>query len=427
MWLNKENITDQQVISLTEKYGTPLYLYDGDYLYRQYINWRENLAENVDIFLSLKANNNLSIANLFCSWGAGIEVASLGELNLALTAGFKPYNIIFSGPGKTREELKFAIKNKIYSIIVESEQEFHLISEIAKEEELKVPVSIRINPDNRLCNTTIKMGGIPSQFGIDEQQIYKIIPQLKENANLHLMGIHIYNGTQNLDEESLMNSFSYTIKLAVELQQKFNVSLTFINLGGGFGIPYFTNEKPLDMQSLTNRINNLIRKFKYIFPDTRFVLESGRYLLAGSGLYVSRVLYTKTSKNANFIIVDGGMHQNVVSTFRGKIVRNNFPIRVVTREEVTTSQKSKVSIVGPLCTPEDCLARNIELPNVNVGDLICILNTGAYGLSFSPTLFLGHNTPAEAIVITGKEYLIRERGNIENLLLNQFSNPNILV
>ncbi|WP_144502488.1 type III PLP-dependent enzyme [Bacillus thuringiensis] len=413
------NIKNEIIKKMVKKHGSPLYVYSGIELYNTYMNFKALVNDQIDIFLSLKANNNVSIAKLFRIWGSGIEVASLGELNLALKAGFSKKDIIFSGPGKNRIALEAAIDNRIYCIIVESLEELNTIGDIARKKHIKVNIGIRINPNTDLTKTGIKMGGVPRQFGIDESQIPLAIETLKKNKLLNFLGIHIYSGTQIFDENQILASFKYTIEIAKELFFKHNLLCEMIDLGGGFGVPYFSRQQPINIKYIIENLNITIEALDSVFKNTRFIIESGRYLLAKSGLYVTSALYSKISKGEKFVVTDGGMNHHASSTFRGRFIRDNFPVYIIKKQPERDFRKEKVNIVGPLCTPEDCLFKNIELPTIEVDDLICIENSGAYGLSFSPMNFLGHETPAEILITSKQEYLIRNRGNISDLLLNQ--------
>ncbi|WP_080495078.1 hypothetical protein [Bacillus cereus] len=416
MTINKEDI-----INICKTHGTPMYLYDGEMLREKFFSITNRIGNDVDIFLSLKANSNVSIASLFANWGAGVEVASLGEMNIALKAGFSVDNIIFSGPGKRIEELKTAIQHKIYCIIAESKQEIYAIMELAKQLNQKVRVGIRINPDQDIARAKIKMAGIPRQFGIDESQVEDVIVTIKKSKYLKFVGIHIYTGTQNLNIDSIIDTFNYTLGLAKKIKQKYKIDLEMVNLGGGLGIAYFSQENDLNFDILMNKIKDLITDAKKELSNTRFIIESGRYLLAESGTYITSVLYTKESKGENFAITDGGLNHHQACTFRGRMIRSNYPVITIRGNNIEerTANKEKITIVGPLCTPEDIICKDALLPKIFQHDYICILKSGAYGLSYSPQNFLGHPSPIEVLLMGTKEYVIRNRGNYNDVLSNQ--------
>ncbi|EML6324634.1 diaminopimelate decarboxylase [Bacillus cereus] len=414
------SFSHETIRRICSKFPTPLFLYDGNYLKEHIRNIQNHLHPAVQIFFSLKSNNNASIANLIRGSGCGIEVASKGELYLALKAGYKPKEILFSGPGKQIDELELAIDLGIYSIIIESIDELRIVSKLASLKSKNVKVSVRINPDIDVARTSIKMGGVPRQFGIDESKIPYVLNLIENLPNVDFKGIHVYMGTQILNSDQLIKTFTYTLELAKSIKDEYGLICEMIDLGGGLGIPYFKHEKELDFLLLAKELNSLIEEGLIHFPNTKFIIESGRYLVAKAGIYLTKVLYTKDSKGEKFLIVDGGLNHHVAATFRGRTMRNNFPLTVIL-EKVNESygKQENVTIVGPLCTPEDCLAKNVNLPQVKSGDIICIFNSGAYCLSYSPNHFLGHPTPMEILLLDDQEYVIRERGNEEDLLRYQ--------
>lgn len=394
-------------------------MFDYNEICSRYQQLRELLVDQIDIFYSLKANPNVNIAQIYCEMGAGVEVASLGELEIAIKAGFTNHNIIFSGPGKRPEEIQYAIKENVFCITVESLEELKVIASYSKMNGITVNIALRINPDEEaIRSSSMKMGGAPRQFGIDENQIPEVIEQLKGMEHIHLVGIHVYSGTQRLDVEALYTCFKNTFQLARKVQELAKVDLKMVNIGGGFGVPYFEHENELDIQSLTSRMNQLYVDNKQYFPNARIIIESGRYLIAEAGIYVSKVLNTKVSKGEKFVVVDGGMHHHASATFRGRLLRNNFRFEFIRTSEDGEEELETINIVGPLCTPEDCLAKKIQSPRLHPGDLVCVMNSGAYGLTFSPVFFLSHPLPYEVLMKDRDAYIIRQRGYHFDLLNN---------
>ncbi|BFH10917.1 type III PLP-dependent enzyme [Paenibacillus melissococcoides] len=412
-------ISDEKIRDICNHYGTPLYLYDGNFLHEHYHNIRQQLHDQIDIFLSLKANNNLALIQQFAHWGSGVEVASAGELLLAQKAGFKTNQIIFSGPGKRPEELIEAIKEGIYCIIVESIDEAILIDGLAKSKGRQVFIGLRINPDLDMAHTSIKMAGVPRQFGLDESKIQDFFETFITLENVRFRGIHLYMGTQQLNAERILASFTHTIKLAIEIEEQYGCTCEMIDMGGGFGVPYFNHETALDFDSLLHRVNEMVENVLPLFPNTRFIIESGRYLLAQSAAYMSQIIYVKESKGEKFLITDGGMNHHAAATFRGRAMRNNYPVKLIPQDGIGIRKPEQVNIVGPLCTPDDLLATHIELPTASTGDYIAILNSGAYGMTYSPILFLGHETPKEIMIYKDDLFVIRDAGNKEDLLRHQ--------
>ncbi|WP_338553234.1 type III PLP-dependent enzyme [Paenibacillus sp. KS-LC4] len=425
------NINHDEVFRLADMHETPFYLYDGDFLESHYRTIREMFDPSISFYLSLKSNNNVYLASLFQSWGTGVEVASVGEIVLANKAGFTTGQMIFSGPGKKKSELEYAVQVGIGCIIAESADELRAIKTIVEYANKEVSVAIRINPDKSMANTAIKMGGAPRQFGIDESMLEEAMCVIQASQSIIFAGIHVYGGTQNLNHDAIVESVRYTVGLAVKIYEQYGYICRMVNLGGGFGIPYFPHEVPLNAAELAARINAIVQDArKTNFKDTVFIIESGRYLLAQSAIYVTRVLYSKLSKGERFIIVDGGMHHHAASTFRGRNIRNNFPLGFISKVSGEASQEEatleKASIVGPLCTPEDCIGKGINVPVLQAGDIVYVLNSGAYGLSYSPIQFLGHPSPAELLNHRGQCRIIRRRGDSEDLLVNQVFSDQIV-
>ncbi|WP_217558784.1 type III PLP-dependent enzyme [Paenibacillus sp. GbtcB18] len=423
------NLDHAEITALTKAFETPFYLYDGDFIERHYRQLRIRTNPAIQFYLSLKANNNIHIAKLFRQWGVGVEVASAGELALARHAGFSADNIIFSGPGKKRSELQAAVESGIYCIIAESVQELLYIEELAEQANKTVRVAVRINPDKSFGSTAIKMGGVPRQFGIDESMLDTVFDAIGSLRFTRFIGIHVYTGTQNLNTDSIIESMKYTVDLGRSIHERYGIVCEFINLGGGFGVPYFAHEKALDIDKITDSVSDYVQEARNtLFPQTTFIIESGRYLLAQAAVYVTEVLYRKTSKGENFVIVDGGMHHHAASTFRGRSMRSNYPMECIpVSEDPGRRELEKVTIAGPLCTPEDCVGKDVELPALYPGDLVCVLNSGAYGLSFSPVHFLGHPTPIEILKRNGLYELIRRKGIPEDLVATQLqTEPDLL-
>ncbi|MBH0357134.1 diaminopimelate decarboxylase [Bacillus toyonensis] len=403
---------------IARKHGTPIYIYDGEGIVQKYKNMKKSLDKKVDIFYSLKTNPALSIAGLYNQLGAGVEVASGGEMLTAFKAGYSNKNIIYSGPGKTADELKMAINGDLYCIIAESYEEILLIENLSKElNKSKVSIGIRINPDFNSTTSSIQMGGKPSQFGVEEIDLERCLKYIKISPYLKFVGIHVYIGTQILDAEKILMSMKYTLDLVDNIKKEFHLNFEMIDLGGGFGMKYFDHEEELDFLKFSSRFNELIKSHRKKHPNARYIIESGRYLMGENGYYVTKVNYVKESRGSKFVIVDGGLNHHQAATFRGRLMKNNYPIRII--KDKKTKQLEKVSIVGPLCTPEDCIARNIVVERVEKDDLVCIEKSGAYGLTYSPVLFLSHEIPSEVLCFKNEHYVIREKFNKGDFIKNQ--------
>ena len=297
---------------LANKYGTPLYAYSTDIIRKKYLLLKANIPENIDIFYSIKANPNLSICSFINSIGAGAEISSSGELFAALKSGFSPKKIIFDGPGKTDEELKYAIKNGVNIINVESVSELKRINSIAKNQNKKVNVCLRINPRLRL-ETKILMGSGSQKFGIDEEKAGSVINFALGLNNINLLGIHIYSGSQITSNSELLKNIENTIRIACEYSKKFNFPLKCINLGGGIGIPY-DKKLEVDIKKFGEGLSSIIKKksILYNLKDTKFILELGRYLTAEAGIYLTKVIDVKESRGRKYVIVDGGINHSFI-------------------------------------------------------------------------------------------------------------------
>jgi diaminopimelate decarboxylase len=435
----REEEKDVRLRNLARRHQTPLYVYDGEQIEAQYNRLAAALPTGFEIFYSVKCNPLLSVCELLCKAGSRAEVASAGELHVALQAGFKPQDIIWTSPGKSADDLVGAIEAGIYSINVESLEEARLLSSLASARDAQVQVSVRINPDFQPTGAGLKMTGVPSPFGIDQPQAVDALREIAALPGLTLIGLHVFTGSQVLDASVLVHVMEQIMELAVALSAESGFVLQFLDLGGGFGIPYFPGELPFDTAVLQSGLQELWQRMKGHFPGVRMGVESGRFLLAESGVYLTEVLYVKSCKGVTFAVCDGGSHQHASSAFLGRYVRNNFPMRLLQAEEAVAGGKGatveqtegaeeesvaelalmEVNVVGPLCTPTDVIGQRVRLPQPVAGDLVVVERSGAYGLTHSPTMFLSHPFPAEVLCYQGKEQIVRERGTADGFLRGQ--------
>ncbi len=408
-------MNDNILNDIATEYGTPVYVYDTEKIISQYTLLKNSLPQEFGIFYSMKANPLVGICQLFKKLGSCIETASSGELHTALSAGFSPDKIIFTSPGKTYDELEYAVETDIYSINIESLEEAEAINNIAAKIGRVVDISIRINPDFDIAGSGIKMSGVASQFGIDQIHMENVFKELKTLKNLNVIGIHIYTGTQALNAHSIVQSMEQIIQLALETSEKYCFNLRFLNLGGGFGVPYFKDDSTLDMDILRIEFGQVWDKYKERLSDTQVFVESGRFLMAESGTYLTKVLYRKECKGRKYLVCDGGSNQHASSAFLGRHIRNNFPMHILNK----SGYEEQVNVVGPLCTPTDVIGQNVTLPEAVAGDVVAIEKSGAYGITQSPGLFLSHPLPAEVQYYKGKTYILRERWEKEDFMLRQ--------
>lgn len=405
------------VSELAERYGTPFFVYDGDVLRDRYRGLRDRLSPAMEIFFSLKANPNVSICALLRSLGARAEVSSLTELRTALRAGVDPADIIFLGPGKSRAELEACLDEGVHAIVCESLPELALVDGLARARGAVAPVALRVNPSFAVKRSGLAMGGKPRQFGIDEEQVFAEEGLAARHPSVRLMGVHVYMGTRILSEDVVVENTARILDLAERLSRRHGFPLRMVDVGGGLGVGYFDGEPDLDAAALTARLNPVIDAFAARHPETRLVMELGRYLTAEAGTYVAGVRYVKESMGERFAVADGGTHHHMAAVGIGSFVKRNFPMALLNRLDEPATEEWTVT--GPLCTPNDTLGRKVPLPSVRPGDLIGVHRSGAYGPTASPVHFLSHGYPAEVLVHEGRDLLIRERDLPEDLLARQ--------
>jgi diaminopimelate decarboxylase len=403
------------VSELAARFGTPLYVYDAGMLKETYRRVRRMLHPGIDIFYSAKANPNISVCSLFRSLGAGIEVSSQAELVTALRAGADPGHVMFLGPGKSAEELRACAAAGIHAIVCES------LEELAAIDRLRPPagtqVILRVNPAFSAKGSQLSMGGKPRQFGIDEELLHSAAGALADLRHVQVSGVHAYLGTRILAAEDIVSNTRGVLRVAAGLSEVLGFPLRTVGIGGGFGVPYFEGEKELDLQEAAGGINEAVAEFLARYPGAQVITELGRYLAGWAGTYIVRARYVKRSRNEWFVVADGGTNHHMAAVGVGSFVKRNFPVRSLTRYLAPADHR--YNITGPLCTPNDVIARQAELPEVRPGDLIGVERSGAYGPSASPVLFLSHGHPAEVIVVDGIAHLVRHRDTVEDLLRPQ--------
>lgn len=385
--------------NITRKIKTPFYLYDCGLINRKYYDLKNYLPKETEIFYAIKANPDRRIVSLLGRLGAGADVASAGELLIALKSGIKPNKISFAGPGKTEEELRLAIQKDIASISVENQGELRILDKLSRHTKRNVSISIRINPITGSSGSAIRMGGGSQQFGIDEEEVPQTIRLIHKSKYLNFIGLHMHAASQILSEIAIANNIRYLADYCIKLQNELNIKVRIINFGGGWGIPYHQGQRVLNLRLLCKTIKNIFAEDSAVthFRNTRLIFEPGRFLVGEAGVYVTKVLYKKRSRGKIFLIVDGGMHQNLAAAgLLGEGIKRNRIIGVINnkkygREEITT-------IAGCLCTPLDILARDIKLPICEEGDFLYITSSGAYSYSASPLMFLSHSLPKEIII-----------------------------
>ncbi|MGD9597434.1 MAG: pyridoxal-dependent decarboxylase, exosortase A system-associated [Steroidobacteraceae bacterium] len=374
---------------------TPFYVYDRAVMTRKVEGLRAALPAEIHLHYAMKANPHPEVVRHMDNLVDGLDVASAGELRVALDAGANPRDISFAGPAKTDEELEYAVASGI-TINVESERELRMLAALAHAGGPRPRVAVRVNPDFELKSSGMKMGGGPKQFGIDAERVPDVLRQIG-TMPLEFRGFHIFWGSQNLSTDAIIEAQQKTVELGLQLAAHAPAAVALFNMGGGFGIPYFPGERILDLAPIGENLRRLVPKIRSGMPDAELVLELGRYLVGEAGVYVCRVIDRKISRGQVFLICDGGLHHHLAASGNfGQVIRKNYP--VVVGDRVDGESTDPASVVGPLCTPLDLLADRMPLGHAREGDLIAILQSGAYGLSASPRAFLSHPAPAEILV-----------------------------
>ena len=381
---------------LAERVGqTPFYAYDRQLIKQRVAELRAALPASVKLHFAMKANPMPAVVGYMAGLVDGIDVASAGELKVALDAGTDPHEISFAGPGKREAELRQAVAAGIL-INIESFREVELLGAISKELSLPARVAVRVNPDFELKGSGMKMGGGPKQFGVDAEQVPELLALIGKTG-LDFEGFHLFAGSQNLKAESICEAQQKSYELALKLAAQAPSPVRFLNLGGGFGIPYFPGEQVLDLAPIGDNLRMLAKRAEQDFPQASLVIELGRYLVGEAGIYVTRVIDRKVSRGQVFLVVDGGLNHHLSASGNfGQVIRKNYPAAVGT--QMNAEQTEVASVVGPLCTPLDILADKMPLPMAYPNDLIVIFQSGAYGASASPQAFLGHPAVVEVLV-----------------------------
>jgi len=372
--------------------GTPVFVYDPAIVAARVARFRAAFPA-VDLHYAIKANPLPAWLDALAPMVDGLDVASGGELEKALAV--KPAGAIsFAGPGKRDDELAAAIRAGA-TINLESEGEARRALDAAGRLGIVPRLAVRVNPDVELKGSGMKMGGRASPFGVDAERVPALVRSLRA-AGADWRGFHIYAGSQALDAEAIVATQAATLALAERLAEETGWVPPVVNLGGGFGVPYFAGDRPVDVERIGSALTAAIGGSTLTPAGTRFAIELGRWLVAEAGIYLTRVVDVKDSRGERFAVCDGGLnHQLAASGNFGTVVRRNYPVAVAGR--MGEAAAGSVSVVGPLCTPLDRLGDQVGLPPVAAGDLVAVFLAGAYGASASPAGFLGH-PPAREVV-----------------------------
>jgi diaminopimelate decarboxylase len=375
---------------------TPFFAYDRAAISRRVQELRRALPRGVDLSYAIKANPMPAVVQHLSGQVDGFDVASAGEMAVALDTPVPVERVSFAGPGKTPAELTRAVAADV-TVNVESETEAVRVAQAGSRLGVRPRVAVRVNPDFQVKGSGMRLGGGPQQFGVDAEQVPALLGRLAA-MDLDLLGFHVFAGSQNLHAAILAEAQRKTGELVVRLASASPQPVRYVNIGGGFGIPYFERDRALDLaavgDSLAAVLSELLRP---VLPEARIVVELGRYLVGEAGVYVTRVVDRKVSRGRTYLVVDGGLHHQLAASGNfGQVIRKNYPTVIANRMQAPSTEI--VSVVGCLCTPLDLLAHDVPLPRAEIGDLVAIFQAGAYGMTASPTAFLGHPAPPEVLV-----------------------------
>ncbi|MGH8645857.1 MAG: pyridoxal-dependent decarboxylase, exosortase A system-associated [Gammaproteobacteria bacterium] len=381
---------------LAQRVGrTPFYAYDRRKITERVALLRQTLPGDIALHYAIKANPMPAVVQHLASLVDGLDIASSGELRVALDSPMSSQHMSFAGPGKSDSEICQAIAARV-TINLESGAELERVARAARKSDLEARVAVRVNPDFELKSSGMKMGGGPKPFGVDADHVPATLRQISVHG-LSFRGFHIFSGSQNLKAEAITEAQEKTFELAYRLAQSAPGPIKTLNIGGGFGIPYFPGDIPLDIACVGENLERLMYQMRARLPGTQVVIELGRYLIGEAGVYVCRVVDRKLSRGQVFLVTDGGLHHHLAASGNfGQVIRKNYPVLI--GNKVQGKEREIASVVGPLCTPLDLLADKMEMAKAEVGDLVVVLQSGAYGLSASPTQFLSHPPPLEVLV-----------------------------
>ena len=375
--------------------ATPFFAYDRGLLTGRVESLRAAMPARLNLSYAMKANPMPAVVQHMSGLVDGLDVASSLEMNVALDTNTPPARISFAGPGKTRAELSQAVAAGVV-INLESENELETVAGLAEETGPTPEVAVRVNPDFELKSSGMRMSGGPKQFGVDAERVPAMLARIGE-LGLKFAGFHIFCGSQNLREDAIVEAQANTVELALSLARSAPGPVRHVNIGGGFGIPYFPGDTDLNLAPIGAALDGLIDRIEAEHDKARVIVELGRYLVGEAGVYICRVIDRKDSRGRTFLVTDGGLHHQLAASGNfGQVIRKNYPVAVATNMAGTGLES--VDVVGCLCTPLDLLGNNVDLPHAEIGDLIAVFQSGAYGLSASPTAFLSHPAPFEILV-----------------------------
>lgn len=374
---------------------TPLFVYSKELLTRRVADLRAAMPQQLAIHYAMKANPFAPLLQHMGGLVDGFDVASVGELEMALAAGLDTTRISFAGPGKRDSELSRAIELGV-TLNAESEGEVARTVNLGRKLGVTPRIAVRVNPSFDLKGSGMKMGGGAKQFGVDAERVPALVKEIVASG-AEWRGFHIFAGSQALGAEAIIAMQAQTLALAAELAEAVGVTPPHVNLGGGFGIPYFPGDESVDIAAVGTALGGQLATLPTILADTHFCIELGRYLVGEAGVYLTRIVDRKVSHGEVFLITDGGLHHQLAASGNfGTVIRRNYPVAIANR--FGAEPEEVASVVGCLCTPLDRLSDSANLPHAGIGDLVAIFCAGAYGASASPANFLGQGPAKEMLV-----------------------------
>ncbi len=401
--------------ALCARFGSPLDVYDATVLRGRVAAVRAALGPRVRVLYALKANPNAAVARVAHAAGTGGEVASAGEILVASRAGFAGADLQFAGPGKRDADLATALDAGIGCINLESVREYERLLSLASQRAARPAVAIRVNPGVAAAGARMKMARPSSRFGVDKDQVAPLARRIADDGVCRLVGLHTYSGTQTFEATAFVEASGRLLDLANALEQDTAQLLSTVNFGGGFGAPTFDGDPTFDLATAGDGLRRLVEHDGR--DDRRYFVELGRYLVAPCGVYLARVLDVKDSGGKRHAVIDGGLHHHGAACGVGAVLRR--PFAVVHADDPVPQEPEPVTLGGPLCTPADELGQDLPLAPLREGDVVAVLNSGAYGLTYSSVMFLGHPMPAEVLVDGEAAHVVRERGTAADALRGQ--------
>ena len=375
--------------------GTPLFVYENNIVGGQIARFRAAMPDGLALHYAVKANSYRPLLRFLGRYVDGFDIASAGELQLLKDADIAGLPVSFAGPGKRDDEIESAIAGGV-TLNVESEGEAERALAIAELVGRQPKIAVRVNPPFGIKGSGMKMGGLASPFGVDSERAAALVKRVIEGG-AEWRGLHIFAGSQVLAADALIEAQRATVALAAEIADAAGAALPELNLGGGFGIPYFPGEQPLDVDAVGTALTETLVNAPDSLAQTRFAIELGRWLVGEAGVYLARIVDRKESNGRTFLVTDGGLHHMLAASGNfGQLLRRNYPVAIAGR--FGSQPDEEVTVTGCLCTPLDLLVDDVALPHAEPGDVVAIFCAGAYGLSASPQVFLGHPPAREMLV-----------------------------